>query len=50
MRINQGDTVSPVVWFWKYGPLADQQALPTLQTYLEELRAVRAEAERLLTR
>ncbi len=50
MRINHGDTVSIVVWFWEDGPFAGQQVLPTLQTYLVELRAVLAEAERLLAK
>lgn len=50
LPIAEGDTVTTVVWFWKDGPFARQQVMATLQTYLVQLRAVYAEAERLLAR
>lgn len=39
-----------ITWFWQNGPFAQAQVMVTVQTYLVELRAAHAEAERLLHR
>lgn len=46
--VNDGDTVSTVVWYWADGPFVNEQVLPVLQRYYLSLTQALKTAEALL--
>ncbi len=48
MLVNDGDTVSRVVWYWADGPCVNEQVLPVLQRYYLSLTQAVDTAEALL--